>query len=547
MGFSRVRRLLTSCAIVATLVAISDNNLWNIAGNTKGKRNRALLKGSSTGNAGDDLSLKDMGKIKPTLTNRQAKRILEKAKQRAPKNEMNSSSNKDERQLQQSHDFSNLRVACFGMSDTWAAIEFTRGVQDENEMNYVHTRFDYEGSYCKRLSATSDNYGFPSQGPNYASTCLQTMIGEKIYDIITVDFPLAKASHVQQLVERLRQRFPSAKILLLDRVLLKKVKIQDPANNRRQQSIEFGGYGSFGARRKRDWGGIKNSMRVYDRTKFRDFVLSKKALKERNAEKYAKMTEEEKAKRRRAPPSEWELQYRNSQMEANEEIHKKYGTKRVAIGDETNLEDSLLEVNDWYMDDGVTLNPAGHEHVANAIGDVIVEQPYKVPIQNDAKVGTFGNGDACHLWFTSGDLTGVTLGGSATLDNYVDVRHAVTVSPAKKGTATIVNPFQDARTLYMSYMVTPDPANVLCNRGRIVIPKSNIDVTLDTTGASDYQRMAHIVTPRTIAVGKLGPGTHTIEIYQLDDGAPLPFRVMGLSFTDETNVPDEYDFPQNFW
>eukprot|EP00521_Asterionellopsis_glacialis_P008271 CAMPEP_0195282718 /NCGR_PEP_ID=MMETSP0707-20130614/1499_1 /TAXON_ID=33640 /ORGANISM="Asterionellopsis glacialis, Strain CCMP134" /LENGTH=64 /DNA_ID=CAMNT_0040341743 /DNA_START=30 /DNA_END=220 /DNA_ORIENTATION=- len=64
------------------------------------------------------------------------------------------------------------------------------------------------------------------------------------------------------------------------------------------------------------------------------------------------MTEEGKAKRRVAPPAEWELQYRNSQKEANEKIYRAYGTKPVAIGDETNLEDSLLEVNDWYMDDG---------------------------------------------------------------------------------------------------------------------------------------------------------------------------------------------------
>merc|ERR1712150_378019 len=234
--------------------------------------------------------------------------------------------------------------------------------------------------------------------------------------------------------------------------------------------------------------------------------------------------------------TDWEMDYRNSQKEQMEILHQKVNAIPVYIGSEETIEDSLLEVNDYYYDDGVSLNAIGHTYVANVIRDTILDSGFK----GSNELGTFGEGDACYVWYTNKDAaSNIHMGKHVELINYVDIRYSLEVDGF--GRITLENPFSSSRTLYMSYMVTPGP-DQLNKRAEINVEGKT--TVLDTIGSSDYQKKAEIVVPRTIPVGKIPPGKSIIDVRELNDDAPLNFRIMGLTLTDEKHTPLEYEFLQ---
>mmetsp|Transcript_20092 Transcript_20092/g.31031 ORF Transcript_20092/g.31031 Transcript_20092/m.31031 type:complete len:593 (-) Transcript_20092:88-1866(-) len=448
-----------------------------------------------------------------------------------------------------------LRIACFGDSDVWRAISFNSR-EGEYVMDYRKTRFDATATYCSKIGA--DNYAFPSKGPNYAATCLETMIGDNLYDVLIVDFALNSPTQSDHLFRRLRQRFPQATIIQLERLLLKKVKFGNPGMPGRQVDIEMA-LGAFaGGRRKRHWAPL--STRRISREKYIEFIKDRKIQKEKNIieeQKQREKLQKLKDKNGKAPKykprryglrsGKWELRVGNSYKEENEKLSNAYKTIQLKFGDEDELEDSMLDMMDDYYDDGCTLSHHGH----NRLSEMLIETLSTTSITRTTagNVGTFGDGDYCDVWFTNGEMPPYAKGSGAQMNNYVDIRHGIefTSPDPNENYISIHNPFDKPRALYISFLTTPPP-----HRGyqdaRLRIKGTSIDMVIEANGFNEYQMKHTITTAKTMYVGELSPGTH--EAFFLNQGTGAnPFRLAGYSFPDTTkgNGPIDYEFTQRFW
>lgn len=443
----------------------------------------------------------------------------------------------------------NLRIACFGYTDTWAVTKFDTSAKpttiatDGHSMDYLIQRFDFKNSYCSQLGPNVHNYAFPAQGPNYASTCLQSMIKDNVYDAIVIDFPLQKPEVVEPLTKRLRHRFPNAGIFLVDRVVMKRVKLQDPFFPGRQADFQRAISKFLGGRGKRFW--APRSISSFDHDAFRDFLGEKKKLKE---EKLKSLEEFQKNPPRNARGQvimprkeiwyEMPLAYR-SFKEGTESIVGKFRTTPVEFGDEENLEETLSGLLDMYYDDGVTLTQAGHDYLA----DLIKEAMHGTKIGPPASVpDKFGDGDSCNVWFTTGDAGPLEMSDGVTMVNYQDVRHGLEFA-SKDAYISIVNPFNSKRTVYISYLTSPGP-DLIYSSAKLKV--DGINIQLDTIASDDYQAAHSITTPRTVPIGKLNSGSHKLYVEDLGNGI-RPFRIVGVSITDEHNLPEEFEFTQKMW
>ena len=100
---------------------------------------------------------------------------------------------------QASHEFLNFRVLALGTSRTWGA-----GLESRDL------------AYPTLLSPqAATNLAIRGGGPQIPSTCLSTMVGDAIYDVIILEFFFNADQHLLRLVRRLKHRFPDAIFIFL--------------------------------------------------------------------------------------------------------------------------------------------------------------------------------------------------------------------------------------------------------------------------------------------------------------------------------------------
>ena len=92
-----------------------------------------------------------------------------------------------------------IRYATFGTSIAWGA------ELEERERD----------AYIWQLSPTATNLAMRSQGPDYPAKCLNTVIGEDIFDVIVLEFTMRQETSIYLLARRLREHFPDAIIIIL--------------------------------------------------------------------------------------------------------------------------------------------------------------------------------------------------------------------------------------------------------------------------------------------------------------------------------------------
>eukprot|EP00521_Asterionellopsis_glacialis_P008780 CAMPEP_0195283302 /NCGR_PEP_ID=MMETSP0707-20130614/1893_1 /TAXON_ID=33640 /ORGANISM="Asterionellopsis glacialis, Strain CCMP134" /LENGTH=505 /DNA_ID=CAMNT_0040342445 /DNA_START=156 /DNA_END=1670 /DNA_ORIENTATION=- len=392
-----------------------------------------------------------------------------------------------------------LRCAAFGGSDTWGSTKFIPPDR-RRELSYPY-------QMCKNV----DNYGFFSQGPNYAQACLQSMIGDdKRYDLITLDFDKNPAE-ARNVAERLRRRFPKATILILDRYLPYKVILVEKNN---QQP-----YNSF----RKHWG--RRSR------KDSSFHLETFFKRIRN---YQRVMRERKGIFRTS------LRYRHSMKTEYGQIDRNFDAHTITLGNEKDIEQSVLDTFGYYVEEGTLLNRAGHTHVAKIIKDKVEELNVK---RND-EIGDWGDGDLCDVWFNSGETNNVKWGPNIHMINYDPLRYALEIPP-EGGWVEITNPFKGPRRrLYASYVVTPglktihSSAHFSCDTGEI-----NRHVNTKA-----FDKLGSIMTPKTLPLGKIGEGKHKIFITP-DNNGEKNFWLVGLSISDKQHRydPAEFGFAMSFW
>mmetsp|Transcript_21261 Transcript_21261/g.32705 ORF Transcript_21261/g.32705 Transcript_21261/m.32705 type:complete len:486 (+) Transcript_21261:122-1579(+) len=383
-----------------------------------------------------------------------------------------------------------LRCAVFGNVDAYGSMQFQHG--------------DRESSFAYQICDSMKNYAYASRGTNYASTCLQSLVDEtEVFDLIILDFD-GKPTDDLKLAARLNERFPNAQFLILDRFQPNKVVFKPEGKDQMD-------YTNF-----RRLYGFKKHPDEFDTDEFKT-ILAK--------------LEKQKGKL---------FYYRNSRKYTINSLVASYNAIPITWGDEENIERSLIDTVELHNDDGTMLNQAGHDFLASKI--IEVARKANVSRTSVIDLGTWGQGDVCHTWYDSGELSLST----GTLVEYVAFaknRHGLQF-PSEGEWVHVLNPFSESRTLYLSYVVSPGSERIH-SRAKIVVesPGSDINTLVDTVA---FDKLTNLVTPRTIPVGSLPPGSHYVWVHPEND-APEPFYLTGLTIAANQYKPHEYGFLSSYW
>jgi hypothetical protein len=378
-----------------------------------------------------------------------------------------------------------LRLAVFGSSSAWGA--------------GLDSRFT---AYPFLLSDLVTNYAAYAGGANYPAVCTESIVGDdKTFDVIVLDYFYTSRQGLTPLVAKLRLRFPNALMIF--------VKVWYPYQARRilpdgtqQRLVDFQ-TSLFG----RDG--------VYD---------NKTNLIEAIA----------------ADTAEWI--FINRQVE-HDLINQTAATYNISVYELEGFEDDAKHALTTHLnlfDNSQTqghLSTLGHEVLAKGIDDLIKSQvPNPIQQLKQATLGSWGNGDSCHFWFTNGACP-YEYSDNFVLDQYDSFMGFFALEINSPGWINVTNPFDDDRQLYLSFL-SFNQAGVFPKVELVSLNNTILDPV--TTG-----NIPGIMAPRTIPVGVLPPGVTQIQIKPLET-AKYPFRLVGATFTDEQVVPDEFTFAPPF-
>lgn len=102
------------------------------------------------------------------------------------------------------------RILTLGGSVTWGS----SGMTDRDRQYDRYTVQHYPALLGRDYDVT--NMAIRATGSDYPSHCIQSMIGDNIYDVIILEFSLNGIRGLKLLLKRLRLRFPSAIIIYVD-------------------------------------------------------------------------------------------------------------------------------------------------------------------------------------------------------------------------------------------------------------------------------------------------------------------------------------------
>lgn len=405
----------------------------------------------------------------------------------------------ENRQLVRGND--QVRLAVFGSSNAWGAA--------------LDNRFD---AYPFLLSPEVVNYADFAAGPNYASVCVNSMVGsmDDDFDVIILDYWLKSHEGLQQLAVRLRRRYPHAVMIF--------TRLWSPNTARRQQPDDATEMSLY--EWKKTIPGLENAP--YEDTKAA--ILA-------DADGY------------------WYFPDYQRQDDTHEAAVAAVGGMHFQFPMRPTAKQTIVDYM-GYFDEATHshVSTRGHAAIAAVMKDIIQTQMGIVRRGGDVTVtsaanavfdghdGTWGRGDSCHLWFTTGGCR------FAHSDNwgmikYDEKRGKFALHVEDTGWIDVVNDFADSRTLYLSFLATT--ANTYPKTLAEFAGAGGDPVSIELEPVTDLDRH-HAHLTRTIPVGMLAPGTTRITLTQLEMTATLPFRLLGASFTNEEAVPLEFSFGPAF-
>lgn len=378
-----------------------------------------------------------------------------------------------------------LRLAVFGSSSAWGA--------------GLDSRFT---AYPFLLSDLVTNYASYAGGANYPAVCTESIVGDdKTFDVIVLDYFYTSRQGLTPLVAKLRNRFPKALMIF--------VKVWYP----------------YQARRILPDGTQERLLDFQTRLFGADGVFENKTNL---------------IEALQADTAYWIFLDRKVEHDLINETAVTYNVSIFELeGTEGDAKQSLISYLDLF-DNSAThghLSALGHEVLAKGVDDLIKSQvPNPAQKLKEATLGTWGNGDSCHFWFTNGACP-YEFSSNYVLDQYDEFLGFFALEINGEGWINVTNPFQDARHLYLSFLTVNQPG--IFPRVELVSLNNTILDPLNTRDSSG------VWVPRTIPVGLLPPGVTQISIKLLET-AKFPFRLVGASFTDEEATPDEFTFAPPF-
>ena len=377
-----------------------------------------------------------------------------------------------------------LRIAAFGSSQMWGA-----GLEN---------RYD---AFPYLISNEVDNYAMFSSGPNYPSVCTETIVGDKnVYDVIFLQYWLKANQGVFELARRLHERFPSAMIFF--------VKVWSPINFRRRGNKELGEVDmTF-----EEW---RNSKFLPDEQV--NFIIQ--AIE--------------------ADDGDWYFPERPEADSALNEARKAVDGYHLRIAKKDTAKETLAFYLHFFNHQHAHLSPMGHAYLANITmttinKKMIMERNEATDDVHPVGDGSWGRGDSCIIWYTTGEYTAETSPG-LVMREFDTRKGKYALEVTSPGWFTVTNPFDDERTLYVSFLSTTEGfyPEATVSIGEHGAPMMLVPIDPEVTpGPHDI---------RTLPIGKIPPGD--TKIYVTPQGSTGNyFRLVGVTFTNEIAVPLEYGF-----
>ena len=389
-----------------------------------------------------------------------------------------------------------------------------------------------EQAYPYQLSSTVHNAATQSGGFTMAAACTQSIVGnDAIYNVIVVEFQTWDPA-LTLLVQRLRQRFPKAMMILL--------RLWHPSQLLYQQAngtvLDFQTYRKV------------NGNRAMDDPELYLNILAKK-----HRWSFAEMHDEAMV------------------LQQASRHGASYFAMNLPDKDVFEYPKTMMDQLSIFQEDSDNLNAQGHAVVASSLKSVVRGGTLYPATKEGTTVGSWGEGDECRLWYENGlyhaeqdsqrlrrvEFDRTSRSGGGTGDWFVSAnhKHALEVDVRGGSILTIHSPFPTERMLYLTYLTAPVHSGSVATGG--------VDDMVSSTGNTDdgmeddyaqlrvriNQKQAILIeawhtagTPnqelaRTTAVGMLPPGTSTVQLDPVlhhDHQRTRPFRLLGWSLLPET-------------
>lgn len=388
-----------------------------------------------------------------------------------------------------------LRIAVFGTSNSWGA--------------QLGDRYK---AYPYRLSPTVDNYAYFSSGPNYPAVCLQSILGDDaIYDLILIESYVSGAEHgLAQLAERLRTRFPEAIIIVM--------KFYGPFDAVRRVNADDKAYLELN-----QW---KKTLDLPD-TQLNTFINAIEA-----------------------DDGAWRFKKHPNADHAINKVVRNIGAYQFHLPKAETAKKTLISYMRFFdTENHMRLSEKGHNYVYDMCKQIVTKHilgnkknRLRHVDEGHTRVGTWGHGDSCKVWLTSGGMTHVFDEGTMDLKQYDSNHGKFALEISGPGWIDIKNPFEDARTLYLSYITSKtesDYPDLKVDNG------SQSFELISFVGPNDKHAVG---ITKTVPVGEVG----ALEKPRLiltpinTEGKKFPFRLVGTTFTNTEIAPLEFGFGPQF-
>ena len=210
--------------------------------------------------------------------------------------------------------------------------------------------------------------------------------------------------------------------------------------------------------------------------------------------------------------------------------------------------------SEWFEEHHQVMSSTGYREIAKSIQGLLVnnvsEVPSKNTVQQRNRLGTWGSGDSCLLWYENDQHYPTNVLG-LTRHEFAPHKHALEVPSSSddggsSSSMTIPNPFGEERLVYLTYMTTSalSSSNKVYPRTRIEVNGKN-SVVLDPYH-NDNQERGHVT--RTTAIGKLPAvsTSNTIAFFPVEEHTLAPFRIVGVSLLPKPEKRRQYKVRPDF-
>lgn len=326
-------------------------------------------------------------------------------------------------------------------------------------------------------------------GPALGAVCTQSMTGQGIYDVVVLDFSKQLGQGFQVLARRLRNRFPNALFIILRRWSPEHIS-HYPLNGTQVDATTW--------------------------------------IKERNIPSFH--TQNFLDAFNTTDPQDWIYSHRKDAFLSR--VVEQIDARLVELPKPKSAATALVDFMDLFHATALgALSERGHKVVADLIQSVVDKEDILsqgLSIRNE--VGTWGQGDSCHMWYQTGVLDESMYAPPTKMVRFAKKRSGYKYAlefPSDGGSISIQNPFKIPRALYLTFTTT---ASSLLPRVEVMVGDQQT-IVLETNDQD-------AVLPRTVIVGFVNPGKTVVHFKPLSNSMKK-FHLTGGSLLGTTEVPFE--------